>query len=809
MKRKLSALILGAAALAVGFGSLAVAGVVAHKDAIVQTKAAATTVSMNSFGAVSGNIGGDVNVSYKAEKGSAGTAPAVNGSQIRIYQNGGLLTVTANNQKHLTSVKIGSAMATSVTYTTDLNSTPSSKISIGAGETITVDLSNQEKQIVFKCTGTDKNSRLYLNYLSATYDAAGEATYDVFVSPESDAAEVGTGMTLALTALTDGDSSDTYTWSSSDTSVATVSSDGVVTGVTAGTVTITAASKTHSGKSGSIDITVFETESYQLVTSDLGNYVGTFVIGYGSEVFNGTSGKGNHVTGSLVDDVITVNTQYVLTVASYGSGYSIQTAAGTYLTAETSDKNGLKLESSPTAFSFSVADGDVTITALDSGYNQVLRYNPSDSIFNFYKSSTYTDQKAIQLYQIPDLTTKSISVSSSSVELDKGANSETITITSKNFTADSYEVISSDETVAEAIVDGNSIVISGVAYGTATITVNAYLGGEIVASAEIAVKVNDPDRVLTIAEARQTADKTIVKYSGTIIGKTIESKYGSNFANYYIQEGSKGIQAYNCTDTSFNVGDGVTVTGTKTTFKGIIETTSNTVTLNESAKKTIEAVALTNTKNDDDSTLVFVEGISYSSGTWTSGDAATLKFAYGDDEIQIRVPWSSSADLYSKLDWDNRVDGDTYRLTAIKSFYNDTVQFMLLDGAVLGSSTDETAVDTFVVTYITNPGAEDYTTIAEADRQASCVNKYTAAKAALEALTENQQSLFNYDAKYADAREIYNIWKAAYDAQNGGSGAGMLTFDSKETQNTVLISTLGAAAVVAAAGFIFLKKKRA
>ena len=124
-------------------------------------------------------------------------------------------------------------------------------------------------------------------------------------------------------------------------------------------------------------------------------------------------------------------------------------------------------------------------------------------------------------------------------------------------------------------------------------------------------------------------------------------------------------------------------------------------------------------------------------------------------------------------------------------------------------STDEAVVDNFVATYITTPGAEDYTTIAEADRQTSCVNKYTAAKAALEALTEEQQALFNSDAKYADAREIYNIWKAAYDAQNGGSGAGMLIFDSKETQNTVLISTLGAAALVAAAGFIFLKKKKA
>lgn len=486
------------------------------------------------------------------------------------------------------------------------------------------------------------------------------------------------------------------------------------------------------------------------------------------------------------------------------SNNSLRSSSGYYI-GQTKNDNGLQ-SSTSTAYKNTISfnGGNADIVSQEAH----LRYNAAtnQTRFRYFKSSTYTGQKPIQLYKLRDLDTKSIFVSSSSVELDKGADSETITITSKNFTADSYEVISSDETVAEAIVDGNSIVVSGVAYGTATITVNAYLGGEIVASAEIAVKVNDPDRVLTIAEARQASVGEVVTYSGTIIAK----EAGSGSTNYYIQQGTKGIEAFAVSDAGFNIGDGVKVTGTLATYYGLYETKNNTMVSYEEAKEDISPAELSVTYNDDDCTLVSATGLTYVSGNWKSGELAKLNFLTSSNKsIQIFISKAASASLYAKLDWGKRTGDEIYSLTGVKGIYNGTVQCFIVEGCVLSTDADEAAVDTFVATYITTPGAEDYTTIAEADRQASCVNKYTAAKAALEALTENQQSLFNYDAKYADAREIYNIWKAAYEAQNGGNGAGMLILDSKETQNTVLISTLGAAALVAAAGFIFLKKKKA
>lgn len=126
-----------------------------------------TTVSMTTFTAISGNVGGDANVSYAATQGTAGTAPAVNNGEIRIYQNGGLLTITANNGKKITAITIGSSMVTTVQTKVD-SGDYSSDNAIAANGTYTIDSINAET-VVFKCTGTDKSHRLYLNSLSVTY----------------------------------------------------------------------------------------------------------------------------------------------------------------------------------------------------------------------------------------------------------------------------------------------------------------------------------------------------------------------------------------------------------------------------------------------------------------------------------------------------------------------------------------------------------------------------------------------------------------------------------------------------------------
>ena len=129
------------------------------------------TVTMSSFTAVQGSL--DDVISYTTAKGNGTSDPAINSNQIRLYQNsagkkGGSITITAKSGYKLTSVTIGSGMATSVVYT--IGSTDSDKKDIAKNAKLIVTDVNAS-EITFHCMGTTSTSRLYVNYLSVTYQA--------------------------------------------------------------------------------------------------------------------------------------------------------------------------------------------------------------------------------------------------------------------------------------------------------------------------------------------------------------------------------------------------------------------------------------------------------------------------------------------------------------------------------------------------------------------------------------------------------------------------------------------------------------
>ena len=134
------------------------------------------TTSMSTFTSVSGYVGDDSNISYAATQGTSQTAPAINNDEIRIYQGGGLLTITANNDSKIKSITIGSSMVTSVSITAD--GVDKGEHDIAAGDTITVNNISSDV-VVFECTGADKNHRLYLNYLSVTYEGTQVTKYTI------------------------------------------------------------------------------------------------------------------------------------------------------------------------------------------------------------------------------------------------------------------------------------------------------------------------------------------------------------------------------------------------------------------------------------------------------------------------------------------------------------------------------------------------------------------------------------------------------------------------------------------------------
>ena len=87
-----------------------------------------------------------------------------------------------------------------------------------------------------------------------TVSAATVAVTGVTVSPESDSIQVSETLTLTATVAPADATNKTVTWSSSDESVATVT-DGVVTGVAAGTATITATTQ-DGGFTDTCEVTV-------------------------------------------------------------------------------------------------------------------------------------------------------------------------------------------------------------------------------------------------------------------------------------------------------------------------------------------------------------------------------------------------------------------------------------------------------------------------------------------------------------------------------------------------------------------------
>lgn len=139
-----------------------------YKITVVDGSITGSTVTMSTFTATAASL--DTVISYTCNKGGGTSNPAINSGEIRLYQGnpGGNIIISAAAGYKIQSITIGSSMKTTLGYGVGSDTATVTNVSLAANGKYTLsDLSAQK--VSFHCYGSDKNSRLYVNYLEVTY----------------------------------------------------------------------------------------------------------------------------------------------------------------------------------------------------------------------------------------------------------------------------------------------------------------------------------------------------------------------------------------------------------------------------------------------------------------------------------------------------------------------------------------------------------------------------------------------------------------------------------------------------------------
>lgn len=151
-------------------------------------------------------------------------------------------------------------------------------------------------------------------------------------------------------------------------------------------------------------------ETWNKVTSAPSDWSGEYLLVYETSATAGVAWTGVDATGCSVAVTISSgvistkpNNAVSIVVASMTGGYSLKVSGGTnnnkYLSGTSgSNKTNFDASASANTLSYDASNKCVSITSNTS----VMRYNSSSNNgnwFRYYKSTSYTNQKAVQLYK--------------------------------------------------------------------------------------------------------------------------------------------------------------------------------------------------------------------------------------------------------------------------------------------------------------------------------------------------------------------------------------------------------------------------
>ncbi len=485
------------------------------------------------------------------------------------------------------------------------------------------------------------------------------------ISLSQTSATVAEGASLILTATTQNATGATVTWTSSNTSVATVTG-GTVTALAEGTAVITA-KITVSGTtySATCYVTVTRNETppsvegdYVKVTSAPADWSGTYLIVYEKSSTEGIILNGGAVSNSNNGFDVTISSGTItttadiaakeFTIASRSEGYSIMGADGNYI-GGTSGSNVLNFgttDSYANTLSYDSSNGCVLISCNTS----VLRYNVSSTLFRYYKVASYSSQAAIQLYKKTESApaVPSITLDQTSVTEEVG-NTFTLTATTQN--ADGATVVWASSNPQVATVNNGLVrcVASGATSISATITVN---GVSVAATCNVTVVDNSSsggdgtlDNPYSVAEVLALFASNSVPTSNVYVKGIISritslntamytnaryyiSDDGSETDEFYVYNGKYLNGADFTSDDQIQTGDEVVIYGRLTTYGTTNEFAANNYIV---SLKRPSSVLLGDVNRDGNVTIADVTAlVNIILGKATEGDSNNYDFKAAD-----------------------------------------------------------------------------------------------------------------------------------------------------------------------------------
>ncbi len=505
---------------------------------------------MTSNGFKYDSAGGNCTVDTDGHLVCANRYLCINGNYVRFYTSIGSYTpffvykVGASTTKTVSSITVKTA-PTKTEYTAGEHFAPAGLVlrvtyTDTTVDDITYSSSNASSFTFNPSTSTAltvSNTSVTITYggksctQAITVSASTTPTVNsVTVSPSTLSLNLTNNTTGSLTATVSvsGGAAQTVNWTTSNSSVATVS-NGTVTAKAVGTATITATSTVDNTKSGSCTVSVSNGSSssgteYQKVTSNSDLTSGQYLIVYeaGNIAFNGgletLDAVSNYISVSISNSKITKTNE------TSAAEFTVDMSAGTIRAATNkyigngSNSNALTVSDTALTNTITLDGSDVNVVSEGGAY---LRYNhqSGQTRFRYFKTSSYSNMKAIQFYKLNSGSTTTKTLSSIAV-----SNATTTYTVGDEFVKPTVTATYSDTTTANVT---NSATFSGYDMSTAgnyTVEVS-YTEGSVTKTTSYSITVNAGSsttktyQVVTSASDLAAGDKVVV--------------VGSNNGSYY------------------------------------------------------------------------------------------------------------------------------------------------------------------------------------------------------------------------------------------------------------------------------------